>query len=108
MLTAAAQDLKIIFEDVNASGAEGSCRWQAWYTFSRTGKKVHNVIDAHFEFKDGKIFRHQDYFDLWRWSRMALGAPGVFLGWSPLIKNKIRTTARNGLTKFISEHREYQ
>jgi ketosteroid isomerase-like protein len=108
MLAAAAQDLKVIFGDVKASDKEGSCRWQAWYKFSRTGKPVHNIIEASFEFKDGQILRHTDTFDLWRWSRMALGAPGVLLGWTPIIKNKIRTTARKGLIRFMDEHPQYK
>lgn len=107
MLAAAAQDLKIIFGDVSVSGNEGSCQWQAWYTFSRTGRKVHNIIQAKFEFKDGKIIRHTDHFNLWRWSSMALGVPGVLLGWTPLIRNKVRSSARKGLAKFITEHPEY-
>lgn len=108
MLAAAAKDLKVIFGDIQVVENKGSCRWQAWYQFSRTGRNVHNVIDARFEFKDGKIFRHTDQFDLWRWSRMALGAPGILMGWSPLIKNKIRKTARKGLAAFIVAHPGYQ
>ena len=108
MLSGAAQDLKVLFGEVNASGNTGSCQWQAWYKFSMTGKNVHNIIEARFEFKDEKIFRHTDQFHLWRWSRMALGVPGILLGWSPLIRNRIRKTARKGLAKFMSEHTEYQ
>ena len=108
MLAAAAQDLKVIFGDVKVSADQGTCQWQAWYKFSRTGRNVHNIIEAHFEFRDELIFRHIDQFDLWRWSRMALGAPGVLLGWSPIIRNKIRNTARKGLARFISEHPQYQ
>jgi len=81
MLAAAAQDLKVIFGDVIASDKTGSCQWQAWYKFSKTGRPVHNIIKARFEFKDGLIFRHDDTFDLWRWSRMALGVPGILLGY---------------------------
>jgi ketosteroid isomerase-like protein len=103
MLSAAAQDLK-----VHVKEETGSCRWQAWYTFSRSGRKVHNDILANFEFRDGKIYRHADHFDLWRWSRMALGLSGVLLGWTPLLRSKIRRNARKGLAKFIHEHPEYQ
>ena len=108
MLTAAAVDLKVLFGNVQAGEHIGTCQWQAWYTFSRTGRKVHNRIDASFGFKDGKIIRHVDQFDLWRWSRMALGLPGVVLGWTPIIPNQIRKTARKGLDKFIEVHPEYK
>jgi len=104
MLAAAAQDLKLIFGNVNATDREGSCQWQAWYPFSRTGKPVHNIIEARFEFRDGRIFRHTDTFDLWRWSRMAFGATGVLMGWTPIFQNKIRAAARKGLIRFMDEH----
>ena len=101
MLLTAGKDLRITFQDVKAEGRHGSCHWEAWYTFSRTGKRVHNIIEASFEFKDGLILKHQDRFDFWRWSRQALGLPGWLLGWSPLVKNKVRNTASSGLRKFM-------
>ena len=51
----------------------------------------------------GLVRRHPDRFDLWRWSRMALGMPGVLLGWSPLIRNKVRKQAADGLAAFRSK-----
>jgi hypothetical protein len=105
MLITSGSDLKLEFSRVNVAGEKGSCHWEAWYTFSASGNKVHNVIDAAFEFKDGLILRHSDHFDFWRWSRMALGAPGVLLGWTPLLKRKIRKTARARLSKFMNSKR---
>ena len=35
----------------------GSAHWEAWYTFSATGRKVHNVVEANFEFADGRVLR---------------------------------------------------
>jgi hypothetical protein len=101
MLVTAGKDLKITFQDVKADEKRGSCHWEAWYTFSRTGKKVHNIINASFEFKDGLILNHNDRFDFWRWSRLALGVPGWLLGWSPFLQNKIQKTARSSLQKFM-------
>jgi ketosteroid isomerase-like protein len=101
MLVAAGKDLQVTFSQVSANETSGSCLWEARYTFSRTGKRVHNIIRASFEFRDGKIFRHVDSFDFWRWSRQALGFSGLLLGWTPLVKNKVRTTARRGLTNFM-------
>jgi hypothetical protein len=101
MLVTSANDLKIESSDVSGDDRAGKCLWQAWYTFTATGRKVHNVIYAKFEFKDGKIFRHDDHFDFWRWSKMALGTPGLLLGWTPLIRNKVRKTARKRLEKYM-------
>jgi ketosteroid isomerase-like protein len=101
MLLTSAKDLKIEFSKINSAGENGSCHWEAGYTFTTTGRKVHNVIDAEFVFKDGLIYRHKDHFDFWRWSRMALGMPGMLLGWSPIIKNKVSRTAKTRLEKFL-------
>jgi ketosteroid isomerase-like protein len=101
MLVTAAKDLKITFSDVAADDTKGSCKWEAYYTFSRTGRKVHNIIEANFEFKDGKILKHNDHFSFWRWSRQALGTPGLFLGWTNMLEQKVRSTARKGLDAFM-------
>jgi ketosteroid isomerase-like protein len=103
MLIKAGTDLKVSFSGIKVDETFGMCRWEAWYTFSRTGRKVHNIIDASFEFEDGKILAHQDAFDFWRWTRQALGMPGILLGWTPFIRNKVRATARKGLSKFMGK-----
>lgn len=101
MLITAGKDLKVDFSGIKANDTSGTCQWEAWYTFSRTGRRVHNIINASFEFQDGKIFRHEDTFDLWKWSRQALGMPGILLGWTPVIREKVRDMARKGLEKFM-------
>jgi ketosteroid isomerase-like protein len=93
MLCKRAKDLEIEFRDVQADDRTGSAHWEARYLFSATGRNVHNVIDAKFEFKDGKIIRHADTFDLWRWAGMALGTKGKLLGWLPPIKRAIHQKA---------------
>jgi len=83
-------DLAITLGDRAAEGDHGSAHWTARYTFSSTGRKVTNEVDAEFEFRDGLIVDHRDSFDFWKWSRMALGTPGLLLGWSPMLKKKVR------------------
>lgn len=97
MLCARATDLEITFGDVQADDARGRASWEARYTFTQTGRRVHNVIAAEFEFRDGLIVRHIDRFDFWRWSRQALGPTGLLLGWTPMVRNRVRTRARRGL-----------
>ena len=103
MLTGRAADLKVEASAFRADDRAGSAHWEAWYTFSATGRAVHNVIEARFEFRDGLIVRHADTFDFWRWTRMALGLPGVLLGWSPLVQNKVRGQAAKGLDAFLAK-----
>ena len=107
MLIQSAKGLTLQFNSSQANETSGAAHWEAFYPFSRTGRKVHNIIDAQFEFKDGKIIKHTDHFNFWRWSRMALGTPGILLGWSPLIRNKVSATASENLKKFMREHPEY-
>ena len=107
MLCERGTDLEITFNDVVANGRSATAHWEATYTFSG-GRRVHNIIDAAFQFQDALIIDHQDSFDLWRWTRMALGPAGIFLGWTPMVQKKVRETAVAGLNKFIANHPEYQ
>lgn len=100
MLLTSSKDLRVEFDFIKANDGHGSARWEAWYSFSRTGRNVHNIIEAKFEFRDGLIFRHTDHFNFWRWSRQALGNSGLFLGWTPVVKNKVRATAKRNLKSF--------
>ena len=95
--------LELTFKDVWVDGDKGGAHWDARYTFSKTGRKVLNKIDAQFEFKNGKIIRHKDHFNMWRWSGQALGLPGMLMGWSSLLRNKVRTQALEQLRKFESK-----
>lgn len=101
MLCERATDLRIEASDIEAEGDRGSARWEAWYTFSATGRPVHNIIRASFEFRDGLILRHTDAFDLAAWARQALGLKGLLLGWTPLVQNAIRAQAARGLDAFL-------
>jgi len=103
MLCSRATDLRVEARDISADDTTGKAHWEAWYTFTKTGRPVHNVIDATFEFRDGKIARHRDAFDFWRWSSQALGPTGKLLGWSPIIQGPVRKQARAGLEKFLAQ-----
>lgn len=102
MLCERGTDLEIAFRDVEASGDRGSAHWDADYTFSATGRRVHNEIDASFRFRDGLIAEHDDRFSFWRWSRQALGPAGAALGWTPLLRGKVRGQARAQLREFMA------
>jgi len=105
MLCARAVDLKIEFRDVEADDRSGRAHWEAWYTFTVTGRAVHNVVDARFEFRNGLIARHEDVFAFWRWTRQALGPVGWLLGWSPLVRDGVRKKASTGLDDFMEKER---
>lgn len=102
MLCARGKDLRVEPSGVTADDARGSARWDAWYTFSGSGRRVHNVIEATFAFRDGLIVRHVDRFDFWRWSRQALGPAGLLLGWTPFLRAKVRAQAARSLATWMT------
>jgi ketosteroid isomerase-like protein len=105
MLCERGRDLAIEWRDVQANESEGSARWEARYTFSVTGRKVHNLVDSRFTFRDGLIVTHTDTFNLWRWSRMAIGPKAVLLGWTPFVQKAIRSEARRGFDGWMARRR---
>jgi ketosteroid isomerase-like protein len=90
MLCSRGKDLGVVASDIDADAATGRAHWVASYTFSATGRHVENRIDARFTFRDGRIVRHEDRFDLWRWLRQALGVKGALLGWLPAVQRATR------------------
>jgi len=100
MLCSRGADLRIEFANVTAQGDRGSAYWQAWYTFSTTGRPVHNIVHADFRFSEGLIATHVDTFDFWRWSRQSLGTAGLLLGWTPLLQKKVRAQAAQALQRY--------
>ncbi|KFE43253.1 Ketosteroid isomerase-related protein [Pseudomonas congelans] len=105
MLTSRAKNFSVVFDQVRADDQTGSAHWVATYLFSQTGRTVVNDIQARFVFRDGKICEHRDHFDMWRWSRQALGLKGLLLGWTPLVRNAVRAQALKGLKTFSESRR---
>lgn len=103
MLSQNAREFSLQFRDITADDNSGRAHWEAHYLFSATGRKVHNIIEAEFQFRQGLIVMHRDRFDFWSWSRQALGLPGLLLGWSPLIRNKVRAQAARNLAAFSAK-----
>ena len=102
MLCERGEDLVVEHGGIEADDLRGRAHWDATYTFAATGRRVRNSIDARFEFRDGRIIRHVDSFDFWRWSRQALGPPGLVLGWSGFLRGKVGRTAAESLRRFIA------
>lgn len=103
MLTGASDDLRIELVEHEADDDTGTARWQAHYTFTQTGRPVMNDVRATFRFADGLIADHRDDFDFYRWSRQALGAPGLLLGWTPILRSQVRGKADERLREFIAK-----
>lgn len=100
MLCERGTDLRVIHGPVTIEGDRCRTTWEAFYTFSATGRPVHNVIDARFTMRDGWIGEHRDDFSFPRWARQALGARGLLLGWTPLVRRAVQAQAGRALAAF--------
>ncbi len=105
MLCSRAHDLRVEATGIVVDAGDGRADWQAWYTFSSTGRPVHNIVHSRFHLADGLIAGQVDTFPFWRWSRQALGPIGIVLGWTPLVRNRVRREARASLERFLATER---
>jgi len=94
------KELAVTHKITDVSKTYVSATWEAIYPFSQTLRMVHNKISAEFVIENGLIISHKDHFNMWKWSSMALGLPGMLLGWSRFMKGKIREKALNSLSKY--------
>ena len=99
------KDFKVIYSDIkaNATSTGGSAHWEAFYTFSKTGRKVHNKIDAAFTFKDGLIINHKDDFNLHNWAKQAIGFKGLLFGHAGFFKTKLQRNTNYLLDQYIEK-----
>jgi DNA polymerase elongation subunit (family B) len=100
MLLTRAEDLGIEVNIREDNPGRASVDWVAQYTFSGTGRHVVNRVHTDMAISAGKIVRQVDTFSLWRWSEQALGTKGLLLGWTPMVKNRIRAQAAQSLREF--------
>ena len=102
MLAERSADLAVRLGDhgVAADGRTGWAHWSANYTFTDTGRKVQNEIDARYTFRDGLIAEQVDTFPLRRWGAQALGAKGSVLGLTPLLSRGVQKQARSNLDAY--------
>ena len=104
MLTSRATDLSVELPEARADAEAGAARWIATYTFGATGRRVVNRVRSDFRFDDaGLIAEQHDDFDFWRWSRQALGPAGIALGWTPMLRSKVRANAAAELARFRAD-----
>ncbi|SFC30048.1 Ketosteroid isomerase-related protein [Algibacter lectus] len=96
-------DTKISFNNIEANAETGKANWVAEYFYGEKKRKVINEVSTAFKFKDGKIIEHFDTFDLWKWTKQAMGTPGYLLGWTSYMKSKIQQTTNKRLDAFMNK-----
>ena len=92
----------ITYDIVESTLTSGKVNWTASYKYGPHKRPVINHVNATFEISNGLIISHQDKFDLWQWSRQALGMSGLFLGWSNFMKDKIQQKTNRMLDAFMA------
>ncbi|MBC2844887.1 nuclear transport factor 2 family protein [Winogradskyella flava] len=97
------KDFKVIASNIKADETSGAAHWEAFYKFSKTGRSVHNKIDAQFDLKDGLILKHTDTFNLHKWAKQAMGFKGFIIGHTRYFKTKLQSQTNYLLDKFIEE-----
>ncbi|WP_116108732.1 nuclear transport factor 2 family protein [Lewinella sp. IMCC34191] len=102
LLSGKSAELQVDFANVQSDADTGSADWTARYHFGKDRRPVVNEVHARFRFRDGLIYEHTDSFSSYRWARQALGPVGWLLGWTPFLRAKVRATARQKLTDYLS------
>jgi len=103
MLLERGGSLNISFKVLEASSDFGKVEWIANYNYGPKKRKVVNRVVAQMTIKDGKIIKHMDHFNFWKWTQQALGISGYLLGWSPLMKKIVRKKTNGLLNNFIEK-----
>lgn len=105
MLCRAGKDLTVVATNIAGEDGRGHAHWEAEYTFA-TGRKVHNVVNATFDFSGGLITRHTDVFDFDTWFAQAFGPPGKIVGFVPVVPElSMQRLTRMQLKRFQAKQR---
>ncbi|HJW73315.1 MAG TPA: nuclear transport factor 2 family protein [Geothrix sp.] len=100
MLLSRSADLAVTHQILTDNGPLVIAHWEARYSFSRTGRPVHNRITATFTLEDGLIRTHRDRFSFWAWARQAFGPLGLLVGWTPWFQSTVQRDAQRLLAHF--------
>ena len=103
MLLSRGGNIKVQFRDIKEEGGKVVAKWEADYKFTATGKKVLNKVNATFEIVDGKIVKHTDNFNFYKWAKQAFGGGGLLLGWTNFFVDRVRYTAHKKLEAYMKK-----
>jgi len=106
LLSKKESELKIEYSGISTNQDTGQATWTATYKYGPKKRVVVNQVGSRFKLRDGKILEQVDDFNLWTWSRQALGPVGFLLGWTPFLRNKIQGMARQALRKHMNEKQD--
>jgi hypothetical protein len=64
---------------------------------------VKNRVKANFVFENGKIVKHTDQFDFYKWAKRSPGLTDLLPGKTSFLKNKVRIEAKKNLDTYIGD-----
>jgi len=103
---AKAPDLTMVVDEQAFEANTARVQWTATYTFPKTGRPVVQVTDSIFVFEGPQLCRHEDRFDLHRWSHMALGPLGRVLGGRRWLQRSLQRAAAERVARFQERQRQ--
>lgn len=103
LLSRRTESTKITYEDIQETAEGGTAHWVASYIYGPKKRKVVNHVFAKIVISEGKIIVHTDAFDMWKWTKQALGLSGYLLGWSSFLKGKIQHKLNTMLNKYVND-----
>ncbi len=95
------KDFEVTYRILSSEENAAKVHWEAKYIFSKTGRKVHNVIQANITLESGLIKQHLDSFNLHKWASQALGFKGWILGGTSFFQKKLQQQTNRMLRKYI-------
>lgn len=104
MLLTSGSEMSVEYKILDTSKKGAKVKWIADYTFSKTGRKVHNEVISTFEIEEGKIYTQRDKFNFGSWSKQALGFVPWLFGLLGVTQKKVQETASKGLNDFIRKN----
>ncbi|HKL36469.1 MAG TPA: nuclear transport factor 2 family protein [Salegentibacter sp.] len=108
LLEKSSGELSLNFSEIQANDYNGSAKWTAIYYYGPSKRRVVNEAVGTFYIRNGKILQHTDHYDLWNWSRQALGFKGYLLGWTKSMKHKIQQESSKMLSRYIHKMRSLE
>jgi limonene-1,2-epoxide hydrolase len=100
MLCKNGKDLKVTYQIIHEDESKGIVQWEAKYTFSQTGRPVHNKVLGKFRIKNGLIIGHEDTFNLKNWAKQAMGLKGALIGGTALFRAKLQNNTHKLLRNY--------
>jgi hypothetical protein len=94
------KNFTVMYKVIHCDQEKANANWEAFYTFGPTGRKVHNKISASFIIENDLIVQHEDNFNLYSWSKQAMGLKGFFIGHTFFFRKKLQEKTNTMLDKF--------